>query len=94
MKRLLLGLAVLPFLAGISLAAQPVPLSDQQMDTVTAGFDFTELDVQNLGTVLVNINGAPVAGTCSSCFLEIHGTTFAGSGTQSFQLFAAFGPAL
>jgi hypothetical protein len=96
MKRLLLGLAVLPFIAGISLAAQPVPLSDQQMDTVTAGFDFTELDVQNLGTVRVDINLPPVAfppGGCS-CFLQINGTTFAGSGTQSFQLFAAFGPHL
>ena len=40
MKRFLIGLAALPFLAGVSLAAQPVPLNDTQMDRVTAGFDF------------------------------------------------------
>ena len=90
MKRLLLGLAVLPFLAGVSLAAQPVPLSDQQMDTVTAGFDFTELKVLNLGTVRVAID-LPDLATCGVCFLDINGTTFPG-GTQSFQLRAVFGP--
>src|SRR5271166_1174837 len=37
MRRLLSGLAALPFLAGIALAAQPVPLNDMQMDSVTAG---------------------------------------------------------
>lgn len=35
MKKLLFGLAALPFLAGVSLAAEP--LSDAQMDRVTAG---------------------------------------------------------
>jgi hypothetical protein len=35
MKKLLFGLAALPFLAGIALAGQP--LSDQQMDRVIAG---------------------------------------------------------
>ncbi len=37
MKRLLLGLVVLPFVASGALAGQP--LTDQQMDRVTAGFD-------------------------------------------------------
>jgi hypothetical protein len=37
MKKLLVGLAALPFLAGIAMADQPMPLSDAQMDTVTAG---------------------------------------------------------
>ncbi len=37
MKKALMGLAVLPFLAGVAVAGQP--LSDQQMDRVTAGFD-------------------------------------------------------
>jgi hypothetical protein len=36
MKRLLMGLAVLPFIAGVAGAAQP--LTNQQMDRVTAGF--------------------------------------------------------
>ena len=92
MKRILAGLAVLPFLAGVALAGQPVPLSDQQMDKVSAGFDFAELDVHNLGTVLVAIDIAPAAAACSACFLDIRGTAFP-SGVSSFQLQAMFGPA-
>jgi len=95
MKRLLFGLVALPFLAGVSLAAQPVPLSDTQMDAVTAGFDFLETNVQNLGTVRVAIDlpvaaatGCPFTG---GCFLSITGTAFP-AGVQSFQLNAAFGP--
>jgi hypothetical protein len=95
MKKFLFGLAALPFLAGVSLAAQPVPLSDKQMDTVTAGFDFLETLVQNLGTVRVAIDlpvatatGCPVPG---GCYLSITGTSFP-AGVQSFQLNAAFGP--
>jgi hypothetical protein len=37
MKNLLIALAALPFMAGIA-AAGPQPLSDKQMDKVTAGF--------------------------------------------------------
>jgi hypothetical protein len=37
MRRLISGLAALPFLAGVAPAAQPVPLNDPQMDVVTAG---------------------------------------------------------
>jgi hypothetical protein len=39
MKKLLVGLAALPFLAGVAMAGQPVPLSDAQMDKVTAGLN-------------------------------------------------------
>jgi hypothetical protein len=35
MKKLVVGLAAVPFLAGIAMAGQPVPLSDAQMDRVT-----------------------------------------------------------
>ena len=91
MKRILAGLAVLPFLAGVALAGEPVPLSDQQMDKVSAGFDFAELDVHNLGTVFVAIDLAPAA-ACGGCFLNITGTPFPG-GVSSFQLQAMFGPA-
>jgi hypothetical protein len=101
MKRLLFGLVVLPFAAGIALAGPPVPrgdqqpaptqLSDEQMDGITAGFDFREIDIQNLGSVGVLINNPPAA--CTGCFLSIKGTTFP-AGVQSFQLFAEFGPAL
>jgi hypothetical protein len=37
MHRLISGVASLSLLAGVALAAQPVPLSDKQMDMVTAG---------------------------------------------------------
>jgi hypothetical protein len=104
MKKLLLGLAVLPCLAGVSLAGQPQPLTDQQMDKVAAGFDFTEYDSNNAGQTLVLINepnlfppsmsnptgGCPI-NPATSCFLSIQGTKYP-SGVQSFQLYAVFGP--
>src|SRR5215469_2553592 len=37
MKKLVLRLAALPFLAGIAMAGQPASLTDAQMDKVTAG---------------------------------------------------------
>jgi len=95
MKRLLFGLVALPFLAGVSLAAQPVPLSDTQMDVVTAGFDFFEIKVQNLGTVVVAADTVPVgAAACGldgGCFLAVTGTKFP-AGVQSLQVYAIFGP--
>jgi hypothetical protein len=92
MKRLLFGLVALPFLAGVSLAAQPVPLSDKQMDTVTAGFDFVETDIQNLGSVWVAADKPLVPGCFfTSCFLAVEGTAFP-AGVQSLQVHAQFGP--
>jgi len=38
MKTLFMALAALPLLAGAAAAGQPQPLSDKQMDKVTAGF--------------------------------------------------------
>jgi hypothetical protein len=90
MKRFLYGLAALPFLAGVSLAAQPVPLSDKQMDTVTAGFDFAETDIQNLGSYLIAID-LPTRPCATGTYLCIQGTSFP-AGVQSFQLQAVFGP--
>ena len=37
MKKLLLGLAALPFMASMAMAGQPSSLSDTQLDKVTAG---------------------------------------------------------
>jgi hypothetical protein len=37
MKKILLGLAALPFFAGVAMAGQPTSLSDKQMDEVSAG---------------------------------------------------------
>jgi hypothetical protein len=86
MKKLLIGLAVLPFLAGVSLAAQPVPLSDTQMDAVTAGFDFLETEISNTSWVRV------CPGTC---YLQVAGTPW-GPGTpptlRSLQVQSQFGP--
>lgn len=51
MNKVLLGLAALPFLAGAASAAQP--LSDQQMDKVTAGFDaLSTATAQALGKIV------------------------------------------
>ena len=92
MKKLLIGLAVLPFLAGVSLAGQPQALTDQQMDKVSAGFDFAELDVNNVGTTMIGINFGPADGCpLNGCYLSIKGTQYP-SGVNSFQLFAQFGP--
>lgn len=68
MKRLVIGLAALPFLSGISLAAQP--LSDQQMDTVTAGFQFSVEEQTNFSTVLIDVN-QPDTVTCPVCYLDV-----------------------
>ena len=56
MKKLLMGLAVLPFLSGVAFAAQP--LNDQQMDKVTAGFDFSVEEQTNYSTVIIHVNQA------------------------------------
>lgn len=55
MKKVLIGLATLPILAGVAMAGQPTPLSDAQMDKVTAGFnvDYTLTG----GTILEFENG-------------------------------------
>src|SRR5690349_15006549 len=42
MKKLLVGLAAMPFLACVAMAGQPMPLSEAQMDRVTAGnYEYT-----------------------------------------------------
>jgi hypothetical protein len=53
MKKTLMGMAILPFLAGIALAGQP--LTDKQMDKVTAGHDFQALELTNSTFVSVAI---------------------------------------
>jgi hypothetical protein len=53
MKRTLMGMAILPFLAGIALAGQP--LTDKQMDKVTAGHDFQALELTNSTFVSIAI---------------------------------------
>jgi hypothetical protein len=54
MKKTLMGLAILPFLAGTALAGQP--LTDKQMDKVTAGHDFQALELTNSTFVSIAID--------------------------------------
>ena len=64
MKRTLMGMAILPFLAGIALAGQP--LTDKQLDKVTAGHDFQALELTNSTFVSIAIETptlAPPAGS-------------------------------
>lgn len=78
MKKLLYGLAVLPFVAGVALAGQPMQLSDKQMDNVTAGFVISEIDISNTSWVSVStdefpnpITGVPLADCPNGCYLDI-----------------------
>jgi hypothetical protein len=73
MKKLLFGFAALPFLAGVALAAEP--LSDVQMDRVTAG-DFlsdTLATVCRACTIPTNPNGItlPNAGGLTNGKLDV-----------------------
>jgi hypothetical protein len=78
MKKLAIGFAAAPLLAGVALAAQP--LSDEQMDRVTAGYNggsaLSTADGQALGkivatatataatvTVVTDPTGAPITAT-------------------------------
>jgi hypothetical protein len=98
MNRLLYGLAALPFLAGVSLAAQPAPLTDTQMDVVTAGFDFAETETQNTGVVrvLVNQTGPGNPQPCANCYINVVNTYFndspAPNNTIAMQTLSKFGP--
>jgi hypothetical protein len=85
MRRLLYGLAALPLLAGVAMAQEPMKLSDQQMDKVTAGWDLRELDISNTSVTLVAIYQRPSNTiSCSSCFLLIN--------NPAFSVASAFGP--
>ena len=57
MKKLLVGLAAVPFFACVAMAGQPVSLSNAQMDKVTAGFNVW----YSFST------GAFVPPTCTTC---------------------------
>lgn len=68
MKRFALGLAVLPLLAGVAVAGQP--LTDKQMDAVTAGFDIFIENGTNFSATLVAVNDEFIS--CDSgCYLDV-----------------------
>ncbi len=77
MKSVLYAVAALPLLTGVALATepvtkQPVQLTAQQMDKVTAGFTFTETTTSNTSFVDVAVDTGLV-GTCPTggCFLRV-----------------------
>lgn len=59
MKKTFMGMAILPFLASIALAGQP--LTDKQMDKVTAGHDFQALELTNSTFVSIAIETPTLA---------------------------------
>jgi hypothetical protein len=65
MKKLLLGLAILPFVAGAAFAAGQ-PLTDQQMDKVTAGHAVSLLEITDVSEVGINVGYAPVTPSSSN----------------------------
>jgi len=83
MKTLLCGLAALPFLAGVALAGQPVQLSDNQMDKVSAGFDLRRTEISNTSWTQISIYDGALT-PCSACYLTIV--------SRPFSIESAFGP--
>jgi hypothetical protein len=86
-------------MATVAFAAQPVSLSDKQMDNVTAGFDFTEVDVTNTGVVYIGVDVPPVAGSITSSgttvmtsYLNVVNTWFGNSTVAAMQVVSFFGP--
>ena len=81
MSRLLYGLAALPLLFGGPAAlAQPIPMSNAEMDQVSAGF--FELDTSNTSVTAISIfrrinflTPTPNTIACSSCYLLLNSPT-------------------
>ena len=69
MKRFALGLAVLPFLAGVALAGQP--LTNKQMDSVTAGFQIALREVTDFSFTAVSVN-LPLPPGGPTGYLDVH----------------------
>jgi hypothetical protein len=59
MKKLLVGLAAVPFLACVAMAGQPTPLGDAQMDKVTAGGPEFNVFLGNTPAFELNFNVPP-----------------------------------
>jgi hypothetical protein len=82
MKKFLCAVAVLPFMSAAALA-QPLQLSEAQMDRVSAGWTLTEVDVSNTSWTRVLVwTAAP--SSCSSCYLDIT--------SQALSIQSNFGP--
>jgi hypothetical protein len=90
MRKLLIGLAVVPFLSTAALAqSHPTQLSEAQMDRVSAGFAFQEETVSNTSWTQVRVWQAfqMVGGNdiqCSRCYIAIN--------SPALSIGSAFGP--
>ena len=95
MSRVLYGLAALPLLAGVALAQtpsqsidgklsakEPMRLTAQQMDKVTAGWGFTELDIFNTGLTVISVYQNRVEDPCD--IYEIKGLIGTGNPSSYF----------
>jgi hypothetical protein len=99
MNKSLIGLAALPLMATVAFAAQPVSLNDKQMDNVTAGFDFYEVDVTNTGINYIGVDVPAVSGsitssgtTVATAYLNVVNTWFGNSTVAAMQTVSFFGP--
>jgi hypothetical protein len=85
MTKVLCGIAALPLLFGVALAEspkqsndskaaakQPIQLSEKQMDQVSAGFKFFEVDIFNTGLTVVSVYQPGNTIICPSCYLVIN----------------------
>jgi hypothetical protein len=91
MTRLVYGLAALPLIAGVAFAApakqtegkalakQPTQLSEQQMDKVTAGWDFLETTITNQMQNYISIDERRTA-VVTTAGVATYGTGSMGNG--------------
>jgi len=71
MKKLLCGVAALPFLTATAFA-QPAVLDERQMDTVTAGWSLAEADISNTSfTEVLVYTDENLSVSCSACYLHV-----------------------
>jgi hypothetical protein len=82
MKRLLCGIAVLPFLAAAAVAQpaasgmQPTQLSESQMDSVVAGFDLYIVETTNTARTIISLYQTPNTIRCGDCYINIYSPAF------------------
>jgi len=90
MKALLYGIAALPLLATFA-SAQPLQLTSNQMDKVTAGFAFRELTPSNTSLTELSIYAGPLT-PCASCYLIINSSSISVQSQMGPGPFVAPGP--
>ena len=81
MKTIVCGIGSLTLIASVAFAQQPMQLTSEQMDRVTAGF--LEIDISNTSATAVSLFQRPYLTdptpnfiTCSGCYLLINSPTF------------------